>query len=153
MSRLLHICVSEKKGTVKSEVERAELVPQHGIRDDAHAGPGPRQISLLAAEDIETMRQKGLRLAPGAFGENLVLEGLAVADLAIGTELTIGEATLRVTTIGKVCHHRCAIYHQTGDCIMPRRGVFAEVVTGGQLVAGQPVALSEAPPAHAERCA
>jgi len=127
------VCLSRKKGERKTPFESATFLENHGIEGDAHAGTWHRQISLLGAEDIDTMREQGLPdLKPGDFAENLVVAGFDLAELGLGSRLRIGttvEATL--TQIGKVCHAHCAIYDQAGDCIMPRRGVFARVVTGG----------------------
>jgi len=145
---ILHVCVSERKGTVKDAVQRAVLRENHGVEGDAHAGPWHRQVSLLGRSDIDTIRAKGLELAPGAFGENLVVDGLDLDTLGIGTRLRISvaagappadrdnEAELEITQIGKVCHNRCAIYDRTGDCIMPRAGVFARVSEGGEVKPG-----------------
>ncbi len=136
---LKHICVSPKKGTVKQETNSATLIDDHGIQGDAHGGDWHRQISILTLKDIDMMRGKGLDLEPGAFGENLVIDGIDFDVLAIGTELQIGDASLRITQVGKVCHTRCHIYHTSGDCIMPRAGLFAEVVRGGDLKSGMSV--------------
>lgn len=130
------VCISTKKGTPKWEMSQVVLVAEYGIREDAHAGAGHRQVSLLHEDDIQLMRAKGLDLRPGAFGENLVVRGLPLAELGIGTILTCGDVELEITQVGKECHTRCAIYHQTGDCIMPRAGVFARVIRGGSLRPG-----------------
>jgi molybdenum cofactor synthesis domain-containing protein len=130
------VCVSQQKGTVKHPVPSAELREHYGLLNDAHAGPGHRQVSLLDADDIAFMSSKGLDLKPGAFGENLVVQGLSLSELGIGTVLQIGRARLELTQIGKVCHARCAIYQQSGDCIMPRAGVFARVRQGGRIELG-----------------
>jgi molybdenum cofactor synthesis domain-containing protein len=136
---LLHICTSTKKGTAKHEVSSATIVVDHGMEGDAHAGDWHRQLSLLAHVDIEFMRSKGLSLKPGAFGENLVISGLNTDELGAGSQLRIGPVLLELTQLGKVCHTRCAIYYRTGDCIMPRLGLFARVLEGGVLHAGTPV--------------
>jgi len=130
------VCVSEKKGTPKRAVSQAQLIAGHGLAGDAHAGPWHRQVSLLQEDDIEFMRAKGLQLRPGAFGENLVVRGLSLEELGIGTVLAIGAAQLEITQIGKECHTRCAIYQKTGDCIMPRAGLFARVLEGGPVKPG-----------------
>lgn len=134
---LAFVCVSEKKGTPKHTVPQAEAVAGFGLAGDAHAGPWHRQVSLLDERDIEFMRQKGLNLKPGAFGENLVVRGLALEELGIGTQLEADQALLEITQIGKECHTRCAIYYKTGDCIMPRAGLFARVLRGGLLRPGE----------------
>jgi len=131
--------VSERKGTQKHAVPSALLRADHGLEGDAHAGPGHRQVSLLHSADIDLMRAKGLELEPGAFGENLVVSGLDIDALGLGSRLAVGDAELEITQIGKECHSRCAIYHTTGDCIMPRRGRFAVVLRGGEVTSGAPV--------------
>ena len=136
MGVILHICTSPKKGETKQSVEKAQLIANSGIEGDAHAGKGHRQISLLDNSDINDMREKGLELKPGAFGENIVIEGINLGSVGIGSVLEIGDAKLDITQIGKVCHNRCAIYDKTGDCIMPRTGVFARVVEGGEISPG-----------------
>jgi molybdenum cofactor synthesis domain-containing protein len=111
------------------------------MEGDAHAGDWHRQLSLLAHVDIEFMRAKGLILKPGAFGENLVIDGLDTDELGVGSQLRVGPVLLELTQIGKVCHTRCAIYYTTGDCIMPRTGLFARVLEGGTLHPGMPVQI------------
>jgi molybdopterin adenylyltransferase len=143
---LRFVCVSTRKGTPKQPVERAELREGQGIVGDAHAGDWHRQLSLLDEADIDGMRAKGLELPPGAFGENLVVRGLDLAALGVGTVLEVGNVELAFTQIGKVCHARCAIYAASGDCIMPRMGVFAEVRRGGVVAPGAPVRVLEAVP-------
>ena len=133
------VCVSDRKGIPKRAAEAVRLVADRGIEGDAHAGSGHRQVSLLAEADIEAMRATGLQLPPGAFGENLVLRGIELEGLGAGSRLAIGEAELEITQVGKTCHTRCAIYYQAGDCIMPRLGLFARVVQGGELSAGTAV--------------
>jgi molybdenum cofactor synthesis domain-containing protein len=139
--RVLHICVSSKRGVQKTELTSANVLVDYGIEGDAHAGEWHRQVSLLAHVDIEGMRAKGLTLAPGAFGENLVIDGLDTDSLGIGSQLQIGPVLLELTQIGKVCHTRCAIYYKTGDCIMPRTGLFARVLAGGEITSGMPVTV------------
>jgi len=135
-------CISARTGIPKHAVDRVELRAGHGIVGDAHAGEGHRQVSLLDERDAETMRERGLALAPGAFGENLLTRGLALDDLGIGSVLAVGDARLEITQIGKVCHTRCAIYFKSGDCIMPRSGIFARVLQGGEAAAGTPLAVT-----------
>jgi len=150
MSRgtVLNVCVSEQKGIAKTSVASSLLREDHGLEGDAHAGPWHRQVSLLAEADIEFMRSKGLDLKPGAFGENLVVDGLNLNELGIGTRLRVGEAELEITQIGKVCHERCAIYYSAGDCIMPRAGIFARVVRGGSVASGMSIEVTEEVPRH-----
>ncbi len=142
------ICISLRKGEKKSPAPSLRLLKNHGLEGDAHAGPWHRQVSLLAAEDVEGMRRKGLpNLKAGDFAENLIVSGINLAALGLGSRLRVGsEAEIVVTQLGKVCHARCAIYQQAGDCIMPRLGIFARVVTGGTLAAGDPVEVISAVP-------
>jgi molybdenum cofactor synthesis domain-containing protein len=139
---VLHVCISDRKGTTKTAVLRAVLREEHGIEGDAHAGPGHRQVSLLSDTDIDAMRACGLDLQPGAFGENLVVTDLALDKLGIGTGLRVGPAELEITQIGKVCHQRCEIFYRAGDCIMPRAGLFARVVAGGEVAPGAQVVVT-----------
>ncbi len=148
------ICVSEQKGERKTPVATAHLLKDHGIEGDAHAGDWHRQVSLLAASDVDSMRAKGLPdLKAGDFAENIVLSGIDLGELGVGSRLRLGsDVVVSLTQIGKVCHAHCAIYHQTGDCIMPRRGVFARVLEGGRLNAGDEVEVVEAVPRTALQC-
>ncbi|MCE5271572.1 MOSC domain-containing protein [bacterium] len=131
------VCTSSRRGVAKTAVAGALLVADSGIEGDAHAGPGERQVSLLAGESIDVMRARsGMTLEPGAFGENLVTRGIDLTALQPGDCLAAGEALLRITRIGKECHSRCAIYYSAGDCIMPREGVFAAVLRGGRVKPG-----------------
>ena len=134
MAKLLGICISEKKGTQKHEVESARLIPNHGIENDAHAGKWHRQVSLLNFEKIEEFRAKGVDVSFGAFGENLIIDEFDFRSLPVGTRFKIGDVLLELTQIGKECHSHCAIYHAVGDCIMPREGVFTEVLVGGDII-------------------
>jgi MOSC domain-containing protein YiiM len=126
------VCLSAKKGTKKEALSEITMVKGHGVQGDAHAGPWHRQVSLLAEESVAKMREKGIKVGPGGFAENILTRGLILVELPKGSRLRVGkEVVLQVTQIGKVCHDRCAIYYQAGDCVMPREGVFAEVVVGG----------------------
>ena len=147
--KVIAVCVSEKKGTQKTEVPSIRLIPEWGIENDAHAGKWHRQVSLLALEKIEAFRAKGADVDYGAFGENIIIEGFDFRSLPVGTRFRIGEALLELTQIGKECHTHCAIYHQVGDCIMPREGVFTIVLEGGTVTAGDPVEMIEADPNRA----
>lgn len=138
---LQHICTSQKKGRAKDQLDTAELRIEHGIVGDVHAGNWHRQVSLLDVADIDVMRNLGVELKPGAFGENLGVEGIDLDVCGIGTRIRIGQAELEITQIGKTCHHRCAIYYTAGDCIMPRAGLFAEVRQGGVIRTGDPVEI------------
>lgn len=139
MGNIIAICISEKKGTQKTEVDHAVLKEHWGIEGDAHAGNWHRQVSLLSLEKIEAFRQKGAEVEFGAFGENLVVEGFVLSEIPVGTCFQIGEAVLKLTQIGKECHSHCEIYKVMGDCIMPREGVFAEVLKGGSIRPGDEI--------------
>lgn len=130
------LCLSEQKGTQKTPVPEAVFREDWGIEGDAHAGHWHRQVSLLPKEQIDRFREKGLKLADGAFGENIVTEGIDLKALPVGVRLRIGEVQLEVTQIGKACHTQCAIRKATGDCIMPREGIFAKVLRGGRVKPG-----------------
>ena len=131
------VCVSERRGVQKHPVEAIVLRPHHGIVGDAHAGDWHRQVSLLAKESVDRMREKtAVKLPPGAFAENILCEGLALSSLPIGTRLRVGTALCEVTPIGKECHADCAIRRQAGDCVMPREGIFAVVLEEGEARAG-----------------
>jgi molybdopterin adenylyltransferase len=147
--RIVAVCASPGKGTPKDAVRRGELVADHGLAGDAHAGPGDRQISILAHEDIEDFKLRVPDLEPGAFGENLVIGGVDLAALGVGSRLAVGAAELEISRIGKECHHACSIRERAGDCIMPRRGVFAVVRRGGPVAPGDAVTVLHAAP-HAE---
>ena len=136
MGTIVSLNVSREKGVNKEPVEQVQLRVDHGIVGDAHAGDWHRQISLLAEESIDFMRNKGLELEPGAFAENITTGGLELATLPIGTRLGSGKVVLEVTQIGKKCHHGCAIFKQVGDCIMPREGIFTKVIVPGILRCG-----------------
>jgi MOSC domain-containing protein YiiM len=138
---LLHVCISAKKGIAKHEVPSVTVLVEHGVEGDVYAGDWHRQISLLAHTDIEFMRAKGLNLKPGAFGENLVIDGIDCDELGVGSQLRIGPVLLELTQIGKLCPARDAIYNTMGDCIMPRNGLFARVLEGGTLQPGMLVQL------------
>ncbi len=140
--RIVSLSVSRKKGVRKQVVDQVLLVPGHGIEGDAHAGPWHRQISFLASESIQKARDSGLDVDFGDFAENIATEGIEWQNVPIGTRFRLGKsAQVEVTQIGKECHNRCAIYYQAGDCIMPKEGVFARVLVGGLLHAGDPVEI------------
>ena len=130
------ICVSEKKGTKKTNIGQCELVENLGLKDDAHAGNWHRQVSLLSYDKVEAFRATGATVDDGAFGENLLVEGIDFRALPVGTKLRCGDVVLEITQIGKECHAHCEIYRQVGDCIMPREGVFARVLRGGVIAVG-----------------
>ena len=136
MGVIIGICISEKRGTAKHEIEEAILAKDWGIQGDAHAGHWHRQVSLLSYEKIEEFRKKGADIELGAFGENLIVSGYDFRNLAVGTRFQCGEAVLEMTQIGKECHSHCEIYKRMGECIMPREGVFAIVLHGGTIRKG-----------------
>ncbi len=135
------ICISERRGTRKTEVPEAKLKRNWGIEGDAHGGNWHRQVSLLSLEKIKEFRKKGADVDFGAFGENLIVEGFDFSSLPVGSRFRIGDAELEMTQIGKECHSHCAIYQTMGDCIMPREGVFAEVRKPGRIRVGDEILL------------
>lgn len=141
MAHIVATCISENKGERKKPVDSVELRENHGIVSDAHAGNWHRQVSLLASESIDKMRKLGLDVDSGDFAENLTTCGIDLVSLPIGSRLHIGNTLLEVTQIGKECHTRCAIYYQAGDCVMPKEGIFASVVRGGTIKAGDKIGL------------
>lgn len=128
---ILSVNISEKKGVQKKPVAEIELQENCGIAGDAHAGNWHRQVSLLAREDIDSIRNKGFVIEYGDFAENITTQGIELAELPIGTRLYLGNAIIEVTQIGKECHAHCAIYEQAGECVMPLKGIFAKVIKGG----------------------
>lgn len=134
--KIIAVCTSPNKGMRKKNVGSARLLNDLGLEGDAHAGFAHRQVSLLALESIEKMRQVGLDVNPGDFAENITTEGLELPTLPVGTRLKIGDSILEVSQIGKECHQRCAIYYQAGDCVMPKEGIFATVVSGDTVNVG-----------------
>lgn len=137
MGRVMAVCISEMRGTRKRNVGRAVLVKDWGIEGDSHAGGWHRAVSLLSHEKIEAFRAKGMpQIEYGDFAENIVVSGVDFARLPVGTRFRCGQAVLRMTQIGKECHSDCEIRRLSGDCIMPREGVFAVVERGGEIAAG-----------------
>jgi len=128
---IVAVSISKSKGERKTPGSRVQLLEDHGIIGDAHAGDWHRQVSLLALESIAKMQALGLSVGPGDFAENLTTRGIDLVNLPVGTRLGIGEVQLEISQIGKVCHTRCAIFYQAGDCVMPKEGVFAKVLRGG----------------------
>jgi len=135
------VCTSLNKGERKTPIAVVELRENHGIVGDAHAGDWHRQVSLLALESVHKMQQLGLTVAAGDFAENITTVGVELFTLPIGTRLEIGAALLEVTQIGKECHTRCNIFYQAGDCVMPKEGIFARVLRGGMVKAGDSIRL------------
>jgi MOSC domain-containing protein YiiM len=146
-AQVVAVCISRNKGERKTPVDAAEVHANHGIVGDAHAGEGERQVSLLAEESIRKMQAMGLDVGAGDFAENITTRGIDLTALPVGTRLAVGDAVFRVTKIGKECLSRCAIYHQAGDCVMPREGIFAIVLRGGNIMAGDPIAAIDPAPA------
>lgn len=139
---IVAIAVSRKKGTRKTVVDEAELIAGHGLAGDAHAGDWHRQVSFLANEQIEGARSRGLDVGFGDFAENIATTGIDWKTLPVGARLRLGETVLvEITQIGKECVHKCAIYYQAGDCIMPREGVFGRVLEGGLIRAGDTIQI------------
>lgn len=140
MGYVVAVCTSPRKGMRKKNIGNCKLLTEHGLEGDAHAGPWHRQVSLLALESVQKMRDAGLDVNPGDFAENITTVGINLVDLPIGTKLAIGDATLgEVTQIGKECHTKCAIYYQAGDCVMPKEGIFIRVLNGGHIKVGDEV--------------
>ncbi|HBA62404.1 MAG TPA: MOSC domain-containing protein, partial [Lachnospiraceae bacterium] len=133
MGEIKAICISRERGTQKTEIPEAEIQVDWGIVGDAHGGKWHRQISLLSFEKIEAFRARGAEIDFGAFGENLIVEGYDLRTLPVGTRFQIGDVLLEMTQIGKECHSHCEIFKKMGDCIMPREGVFAQVLQGGHI--------------------
>ena len=142
-ARVVAVCISEKKGTPKHEISKAYLKVGHGIEGDAHAGNWHRQISLLADESVDKMRSVYPDIPTGAFAENILTRGVELTRLPIGTQLRIGQVLLEVTQIGKECHADCAIRRMVGDCVMPREGIFAKVIEGGTVQAGDLIVIEK----------
>ena len=139
------VCLSQARGTEKVNAGRAELRADWGLVGDAHAGHWHRQVSLLSADKIAAFNAKGANVQPGAFGENLVVEGLDFRAMPVGTRLRCGQALLEITQIGKECHSHCAIYHRMGECIMPHEGVFAKVLEDGTVAVGEVMTVEDRP--------
>jgi MOSC domain-containing protein YiiM len=141
MATVKAVCISEKKGTIKTQVPRVELKLCHGIVGDAHAGDWHRQVSLLGTESVDKLRAAFPDLPPGVFAENILTEGITLYELPIGSKLQVGTALLEVTQIGKECHAACEIRRKTGDCVMPREGVFAVVLEEASVQPGDSVTV------------
>jgi len=142
--QIVAVCTSKEKGERKTDVGQAELQEGFGLVGDAHGGDWHRQVSLLAIESIDKMRAAGLDVGPGDFAENLTTQGVNLYTLPVGTRLRVGVSVLlEMTQIGKECHDRCAIYHQAGDCVMPKEGVFATVINGGSVKTGDSLEVLE----------
>jgi len=145
MASVIAVCQSEKKGTKKKPVAEVLIREEYGVIGDAHADClTHRQVSLLAMESIDKMRNRGFELNPGDFAENITTEGIDLVSLPVGTRILTGDkVVLEMSQIGKECHAACAIRQQVGDCIMPREGIFARVVHGGILRPGDSIRADE----------
>lgn len=136
MGKVIAVCISEKKGTQKVNINEAKFIENYGIENDAHAGNWHRQVSLISKEKIDAFKARGAEVLDGAFGENLIVDGFDFKNLPIGTVFQCNDVILEMTQIGKECHSHCEIYKKVGDCIMPREGVFAVVKQGGTISVG-----------------
>jgi len=142
MSKILSVNISDKKGEKKHNIGTARAVVNQGLENDAHIGMAIRQISLLAVESIEKIRQKGLNVHYGDFAENLTTQGIELYTLPLGTKIKIGnDVLLEVTQIGKTCLTPCAIYHAVGDCVMPKEGIFVRVLSEGMITVGDEITI------------
>lgn len=139
MGEVMGICISKKRGTAKVEVEEVNLIEDFGIEHDAHAGNWHRQVSLLSFETREAFKARGAEIDDGAFGENIIVSGIDLIHLPVGTQIKSGDVLLEVTQIGKECHSHCEIYHRMGECIMPTNGIFTRVLHGGKLKKGDQI--------------
>jgi molybdopterin adenylyltransferase len=141
--KVISVNISKDKGEKKHGVPKCRLIKDKGLENDAHAGFMHRQVSLLARESIQKIKDMGIDVDCGDFAENLTTEGMELFTLPIGTVLKVGDAILlRVTQIGKECHARCAIFQQVGDCVMPREGIFTEVLTEGEVKPGDEIEVA-----------
>jgi MOSC domain-containing protein YiiM len=140
--RIIAVCTSPEKGSVKEDAGEARLIKEYGLEGDAHGGFGHRQVSLIASEDIETMKAKLPGLKPGSFAENLTTEDFDLSSLTVGDTIKAGECLLEVSQIGKECHAKCEVFRLSGECIMPSKGIFCRVLEGGQVRTGDEISLA-----------
>ncbi|HJA06006.1 MAG TPA: MOSC domain-containing protein [Candidatus Mediterraneibacter pullicola] len=143
IGKVIAVCISPEKGTQKRNIGKGIFIEDFGIQGDAHAGKWHRQVSLLSHDKIDAFRARGAEVQDGAFGENLVVEGIDFRVLPVGTRLYCSDVILEMTQIGKECHHGCEIFQKMGDCIMPREGVFARVIRGGTICAGDEMRVED----------
>lgn len=141
MGQIVAVCISEKKGTQKKRIPEGRLIEEFGIEHDAHAGKWHRQVSLLSYETIEAFKERGAMVEDGAFGENIIVKGIDLIHLPVGTRLSCGEVLLEVTQIGKECHSHCEIFKKMGECIMPTNGIFTRVLHGGTIKEGDEITV------------
>ena len=143
MGKVIAVCTSEKKGTQKTSIPEIDVREDWGIQGDAHAGKWHRQVSLLSYEKIEAFRARGAEIEDGAFGENIIVQGIDFATLPVGTKFACNDVVLELTQIGKECHSGCAIFKKMGECIMPKQGVFTKVLHGGIIRPGDELTIFE----------
>ena len=140
--KIVSIAMSKKKGTRKAQIDQATLIQNHGLKGDAHAGPWHRQVSFLASESIEASKNKGFDVTFGDFAENIATSGVNWQKIPVGTLIQLGDsAIVKITQIGKECHNKCAIYYLAGDCIMPREGIFGQVLKEGEIHRGDVIRI------------
>ncbi|WP_136806917.1 MOSC domain-containing protein [Desulfosediminicola flagellatus] len=144
MKRIKAISISDRKGVRKKNIDSVNLIENFGLEADAHGGKWHRQVSFLAEESIESMREKGLNVVAGNFAENITTEGVDLCAMKVGDHIRLGNTELIISQLGKVCHNPCAIYHQAGDCVMPREGIFGVVIKGGEIRVGDEIELLDA---------
>lgn len=145
MAKVIAVNLSEKKGVIKTPIEKGIFIEDFGLKNDAHAGKWHRQVSLLGLESFDKLAKLGdlKHLKPGIFAENITTEGIILYTLPIGTHIKIGDTLHEVTQIGKKCHHGCEIFHKVGDCVMPREGIFTKVLKGGTIQPGDAIEVIE----------
>ena len=143
MGKVIAICISEKRGTEKKNIRECNIIEGFGLENDAHGGNWHRQVSLLSYNEVLAFNAKGGNVEDGAFGENILVEGIDFKTLPIGTLFKCNDVVLELTQVGKECHAHCEIYKRVGDCIMPREGVFAKVIHGGKIKVGDDLVCSK----------
>ncbi len=143
MGKVKAVCISGQKGTAKKNVGECRFIENYGLENDAHAGNWHRQVSLLSFGEVEKFRARGAKVSDGAFGENLLIDGIDFKSFPVGTLFVCNDVVLEMTQIGKKCHSECEIFRQVGDCIMPREGVFAKVIHGGMIRVGDELYVRE----------
>ncbi len=138
-AEVVNVCISTEKGVQKTPVLSAEVQVGFGIEGDAHGGDWHRQVSLLAVESADKMRELGANVGPGDFGGNIMTKGIDLPSLRIGTEWGNGEVRREATQSEKECHTKGAIFYEAGTCIMPTNGIFCRVLEGGTITPGTPI--------------